>query len=569
MSRTLAQRLITRVELALAYARGAIQGLTFVNVKLFGAVGNGVHDDTAAIRAALAANPGNTIFFPPGTYKVTAAITIPTATTLLGALAQDVNATSGSIISFQGPGASFLLPAICNDVTIQNLAFLTDATAGPCIGTAPGCIATAIAFRTLKFVLGNPAKGAIEFGSYASPSQIAPAVLDSIAVTAAKGQSVPLIGMWGTAGGLNNITFSGRSVLTSPTVANNGTLLAGTFHVINGNAAVTASQNQTLLNGQLIQFQGDPVVYEVAAAVTASTAITLTQAYFGVTGVGANGLAVAEQLHVEAVDNNTITNLDISGIVSEIPYTGFLKLRGVRNSQINSCWSGDLSPTAPIYDIIFISKSTAAGSPPTLNITINNFEADSGVQNAATIFNGEVASIQSINVIDSTIPFVQDVPKGGPYTPNQGFIPVSFTGSLLGGFAGDQPTGVALATLGRFWTLAVAPEPMVLANGVNSNVTGTGNLRGAYRITGPTAPFTIDGVQILTWGANPIDGVEIDFINTTAQVMTIGDASGSASAAPFQILCPGGANVALAAGPSMFTLKYDLTSAKFRLKSHT
>src|SRR6266568_575809 len=48
------------------------------NVKDFGATGDGTTDDTAAIQATVdwtsAANRG-TIYFPPGTYKVTSAIT--------------------------------------------------------------------------------------------------------------------------------------------------------------------------------------------------------------------------------------------------------------------------------------------------------------------------------------------------------------------------------------------------------------------------------------------------------------------------------------------------------------
>src|SRR5262245_60730165 len=48
------------------------------NVKDFGATGNGVSDDTAAIQAALNWTPGpnrGTIYFPLGKYRVTAPIT--------------------------------------------------------------------------------------------------------------------------------------------------------------------------------------------------------------------------------------------------------------------------------------------------------------------------------------------------------------------------------------------------------------------------------------------------------------------------------------------------------------
>ena len=50
-----------------------------VNVKDFGAVGNGIADDTAAIQAAVnaMATDGGHLYFPAGSYKVTTAISIP------------------------------------------------------------------------------------------------------------------------------------------------------------------------------------------------------------------------------------------------------------------------------------------------------------------------------------------------------------------------------------------------------------------------------------------------------------------------------------------------------------
>ena len=48
-----------------------------VSVKDFGAVGDGVTDDTAAIQAAI--NASSTVVFPPGKYLITSTITFPTA----------------------------------------------------------------------------------------------------------------------------------------------------------------------------------------------------------------------------------------------------------------------------------------------------------------------------------------------------------------------------------------------------------------------------------------------------------------------------------------------------------
>jgi hypothetical protein len=72
-----------------------------VSVKDFGAVGDGVVDDTAAITAALAA--ADDVFVPAGTYKVTSTITVPQRKSLRGVgypsrLA--ASSVSGPVITF-------------------------------------------------------------------------------------------------------------------------------------------------------------------------------------------------------------------------------------------------------------------------------------------------------------------------------------------------------------------------------------------------------------------------------------------------------------------------------------
>jgi len=67
----------------LAKALNTINGT--VNVKDFGAVGDGVADDTAAIQAAISgASPWGTIFIPEGVYRVTSTITLPASSGLNG-----------------------------------------------------------------------------------------------------------------------------------------------------------------------------------------------------------------------------------------------------------------------------------------------------------------------------------------------------------------------------------------------------------------------------------------------------------------------------------------------------
>lgn len=69
-----------------------------VSVKDFGAVGNGVADDTAAINSALLASPA--VFLPTGTYRTTAPITLNDSNILVGAGITSVikNITGSSVI---------------------------------------------------------------------------------------------------------------------------------------------------------------------------------------------------------------------------------------------------------------------------------------------------------------------------------------------------------------------------------------------------------------------------------------------------------------------------------------
>jgi hypothetical protein len=100
----------------------------WVNVmsETYGAIGNGIADDTAAIRAALAATPAGGVCYVPGgfTFKISGILTIQGGVTLKGDDASDP--TNGSILTV---AAAANLNCVISDATW--------ATNGPFVSTAP------------------------------------------------------------------------------------------------------------------------------------------------------------------------------------------------------------------------------------------------------------------------------------------------------------------------------------------------------------------------------------------------------------------------------------------------
>lgn len=85
-----------------------IQGAP-VNVLDFGAVGDGTADDTAAINAALTAGAGQSVFFPKGTYKVSANLVPAANTTMFGS-------GWGSVIKVDAAATRFI-PILVNSTS--------------------------------------------------------------------------------------------------------------------------------------------------------------------------------------------------------------------------------------------------------------------------------------------------------------------------------------------------------------------------------------------------------------------------------------------------------------------
>jgi hypothetical protein len=135
-----------------------------VNVKDFGAVGNGSTDDTAAIQAAVDASPvGATVFFPVGTYKTTAAIRLKSYRSYRGAGRQksEYSTGYGSVVRRDGTaGLVFDLYAVadyCNSVSAEYLT--VDEGVTGCTAFGHSIALTVLDRLVLRFIDDKTSKG--------------------------------------------------------------------------------------------------------------------------------------------------------------------------------------------------------------------------------------------------------------------------------------------------------------------------------------------------------------------------------------------------------------------------
>ena len=84
--------------------RTAIQAATAVTVRAYGAVGDGITDDTAAIQAAIAANYGKTIYLPRGRYVISTTLFITDRCTHLVGDFDERNNVHGTELAYSGIG---------------------------------------------------------------------------------------------------------------------------------------------------------------------------------------------------------------------------------------------------------------------------------------------------------------------------------------------------------------------------------------------------------------------------------------------------------------------------------
>lgn len=109
---------------------------SIISVKDHGALGNGVHDDTAAIKAALAlATTSNLIYFPAGSYIVTSTIVIPPNTRITGEVWSQLVASGTYFANMSNPKPMIQVGKVgdIGTVEISDMLFTS-------IGALPGLV---------------------------------------------------------------------------------------------------------------------------------------------------------------------------------------------------------------------------------------------------------------------------------------------------------------------------------------------------------------------------------------------------------------------------------------------
>lgn len=193
----------------MAQSIGSISALTMpvFDVVLFGASGNGVTNDTAAIAAAIAAAGaagagGGCVYFPPGTYLTTAPLVLVSGVRIIGA------SRLGSVIT-NTASAVFTATGSLRSVVVQHLGISSSPAAGYHFDFANAVLSLCL-FSNIHSQIIN--------GNYSFFN--CPAMMDSIIRDCdliGQARTVPFINLVGTIGALNdNLIADSRFTDYSP-----------------------------------------------------------------------------------------------------------------------------------------------------------------------------------------------------------------------------------------------------------------------------------------------------------------------------------------------------------------
>jgi trimeric autotransporter adhesin len=483
------------------------------NVKAYGATGNGVTNDTAAIELAASSTPsGGTLFFPPGNYLISAPVSVPNIEILGSGQGSVITAAPHASWSGGITAAFWGASSVPENITVQNMTFqfpYGNSTYG-------GSYAHILAFSNginLKF-LNNTSDGGADFVALINDNAV---LVQGNTVTNASNSCYDA---WGGTTDLRvidnyctTLTNSGISegaINFTPLAVGGVSSASTTGAIIQGNTIHMRETNNAAGDGQCIEING----YTSGPNYGGNVTVTGNQCYVDAGnswGVIVGGLSNYGQITDNFFYGNQGT---YSAVAVAYPATGWNVTGNVANDWQASPTNGvfyNAGITGALYgNRSYNSTSTAIGSISTTTVTTYDNDTGTGLFNLTQPlligYNGiQIMEITSTDhlLIGST------VDNASLYT--SGTFRADGTATFVGALKGTN--GSAGGPEYGFWT----------------NTNGL----GMYRVATDTLAFSTASTQRLQ--INAIGDVSIG-TSSPSSLLTLWGPDTAAGTLPFHVV---------------------------------
>lgn len=330
-------------------------GIASANVKDHGAIGNGVADDTTAIQTALNLGAGS-VYFPPGTYKTTSTLNVPSNTMVFGDGEQSIISSSAPRgIRFNGVSHSSI-----KDMKVD----MQDPTS---IGRYGVAIDGGSSYITVERVhtVNTSQYGIVVADTGTNGGSGGIVIRDNLVdmsglLIGNAPTNVPI--------GIEIFPKGGAGYLANPGIMIDGNTIIGTAGAIIAGIKVSSQQGARVVNNHVsnITCSSPPAEGGIIVATSADSIISnnqLKNCGDSITVSGSVGIDNALRNSNITVSDNTIDNFSSVGIFSS---DGFSRLI-INNNNINlnggaGSFAIELDATTNSYDSVIINSNQLTGA---------------------------------------------------------------------------------------------------------------------------------------------------------------------------------------------------------------
>jgi hypothetical protein len=476
-----------------------------VSVKDFGAVGDGIVDDTAAIQACYDACPGYVIDHGNGdTFLITDTLNLYSGSTYVGR--STIKAANNALIT-----SAMMLGTSVNDVTVSGLELNANAdNDGANYGVwlndgARNSVTSAYIYDTAQagvvfqsqtesIVDGNSLKNCGRANSVTGTTATDNHGIMVYSIGAAQAKNITIVNNTvDTAYRKGITTYSAApGILSSVLISNNIVVNCGLGAIYTGNAPGGTPQDGIVISNNIMRNSyANLQLIDLVNSIASNNVINASTSPYGIYIYNSSQLAVS---------GNSITSANTHGIFSDSSSSNE-RLTIAGNTIIKS--NAGANPFGAGLYLLDTSNSTITGN--------SVFDAD-GNMTQGIVEGGS----SDFNVVIGNN--VKDASSANYLIIGADTQLVSQSGNLSG-FNIDTPR-VTVDVNGSF---AVKEAAIALASGSNQNVALTATASQLY-VTGPAAVYNIGGLT------NGVAGRKITLINYTSYAMTLNHNDAGSSA---------------------------------------